>query len=262
MEKYKNDLSVELDIFTQILNRSDVEFSKDVISAYDLYLLLESKLEELKDLHNNEALINEINNDRTFFNKLASLLNIESSISKRKCREIVFECDGNISLAFFIFNSHSDQASDNICIKKSVGENDFYFDKEEEEVFFERYKDQISEKMDKMEELSELFDFHVYPKITSYFKTQMIDDNYFNISINYFGNGEINLNIISCKPSYIVDALNEFLNENKEEILKKIPVNVSSLNPNCRTIVEDSLNKMNAPCFVKRNNYKRSGLKC
>ena len=49
------------------------------------------------------------------------------------------------------------------------------------------------------------------------------------------------------------ERLKDFYTEHEEEILRKIPVPIESLNYTFKTIVSDALSKMNVPVLVKKN---------
>lgn len=240
----------------EYLIQPDVNLSKDIISAYDLYQIVDNKLQELRDIKLGDDFKNEINKGH-IIRKVSSLFKKNDTCTNRLCTKITASSNGQKSSIFLCFGT-----PDYISYKSFL---DICKDKDSDEIYFENYNvdktfvekhyERINKIFDKLEEFSSLYQNNNGGK-------QDLSDDFFDITLEYdsFGRTNIYIKISQYEDKEKIyerewlkrQKLSDFVLENKEAILSKIPINISKLNYTTRTIVEEAINKINGPQLVKK----------
>lgn len=170
-------------------------------------------------------------------------------------------CDGQKAEITFGFKYTS--IKDNFLkICKDIDSDQIYFaenyntDKE----FVEKYYDQICEYFRILEEFNSLYQSRV--GISGQGAEQIFSDGFLDVRFSYdaWGRTCVLTSINSqADPQRIYlrewvkrQTLSNYIKENEETILRKIPIAISELNYTTKTIVEEHLSKINAPQLKKK----------
>ena len=231
-------------IIIKYLEREDVVNNFDeVVSLYSLVNMVEEKFSKLEKALNTEELLYRINSLYTFKNIF--------KLNKTEFRSIVPEIqpkdeDGKqrITMTFVLKQDHKIKK---INIFRNIGDRTIYYGKSntkfEDKIFKDCYNS-IQSIFDRIEPFAPLFKEE--PEIVS----QDIENEDFDITLNFNSLGIFFFRFRFNKetdPDNIQDIkwINEedipsILKSTKKLILRKIPVDVSSLNPVCRQIVDEN----------------------
>jgi len=256
-------------IIKSYLNRPDVEMCDDIISAYDLYLLIDYKLQELREIQIPYYFKQKINGNLTPRNVVSKILNLKPTINERKCRDDNNYCENGISIIEVKFEPVKNNGNYDLGkIIKNIDCDKLTVDGCMNLSFVEKHYDVISKIFSVLEEFYELFNNDITEQIKKkdigirddYVKNiediNICDDN-FSVLLRYTNRGFVYKYLEFKDKEYNRGYYSrEFFSLHSHptnEILKKIPVKISELDYTCKTIVENSLNKMNVPILVKRH---------
>lgn len=244
------------------LDKPDVEITNQEISIYTLQQILTNKLESLRKIQFDSDFPNEINNSYTVIQKVGRIFKKKVSICERPCNRVMATCDGKKShITFSFICKESRFGSEYLTICKDVDSDEIYFENyNADKDFVVKHYDRIHEYFTTLEHFSMLYQGGVGGSGKSI--EQTLSDGFFDIKIICDTYGRIDT---GTKISTEVDkenmftrewlkrqTLKEFYTEHEEEILRKIPVSIDSLNYTFKTIVTDALSKMNIPVLVKK----------
>lgn len=238
------------------LDKPDVEMSENEISMYDLHQIVDSRLAELRSIQVDPKLKDEINKN-LIGKKIRKIFKKNKSSAGKICSCIMSSCDSQKSVITFGFE-HSSSTIKNYFLKvyKDIDSDQIYFgefytDKE----FVEEYYDQISEYFRILEEFNSLYQSRV--GTSGQGAKQVFSDGFLDVSFSYdtLGrtcvlttlNPKVDPEKIYLREWLKRKTLSDYIKENEETILRKIPININELNYTTKTIVEEHLSKINAP---------------
>ncbi len=227
------------------LSRDEVKRTDKVISFYDLYKLLDEKFEILRNVQLNNKLIDKINNDNTKKNKNKDFI-------IRNLDNVLATTENNTSkITFFYGKGYNPET---FTILKDFDDNDIYFSSNTSpnKDFITNYYEDIISIFKTLESYAKLTKGDIgINKENPNLKPMVFTDGFLTISIIYGTYGQVNTDIsISGKEDqnsiykrewYTRKKLSDIVSENSDEILKKIPVNISDLNSSCKEILFSSI---------------------
>lgn len=244
------------------LELPEVELTEEVISLGTLINILDSGLERLRKTQFGTEFQDEINKSHTIVEKVGRVFKKKVSVCTRECNHINASCDGKKSQITFGFkNKESKFGTEYLTICKDIDSDQIYFgqfgvDKE----FVEKHYDLINDFFDTLETYSNIYQGGVGGSGTSI--SQQLFDGFFNIEIvcDTYGrvrstttiNKEVDKEGVFTREWFQRQTLSELYRENSEEILKRIPVDISSLNYTMQTLVKKASSKQNVPVLVKK----------
>lgn len=249
-------------IIEDYLNAQDVELSENEISVYQLKILIDQKLMELRNIQFDSTFKDEINKSRSAIQKIGRVFNKNQSICNNPCESITSSCDGKTSYITFWFevkNSHLGRDWLTVC--KDVDSDQIYFDRNKtDKSFVEKHYDRIIEHFNILEEYSRLYQGgvgnsgkDVKQNITDgFFYINLSSDTYGRTSILTTLPAEIDKEKMYQREWLHRKTLKDIYSENADTILRKIPVDINSLNYTYKTIVREAISKQNVPQYVKR----------
>lgn len=228
----------------------DVVRDSDTISAYDLYNIINNKFDELRRVIDTSSFFKEIKKNNNILRTLIKKIKKEPAVEAyceyilimrtKKGTEIYF---GGICMSIC-----KEDNSDELYF----GEYNNCLDRE----FINRYYNKLIEIFTVMEEFNNLFNSGNNRKEN--FKPQIFSDSFLDVELSLFNNGEVEVSIsINSKEDpnnlfnrkwYNRDTLASIIEDNKMELLKKIPIEISSLNCLCKNVLEE---KSKVKCLKK-----------
>lgn len=237
----------------------DIEMDKNQLSLYDLYRIVDTKLEELRRIQFDSDFKDEINKDQR---KIGRLFKKKVNVSDHACKKITSLCNGKKSEITFRFDApHSYFGSEALSIYKDIDSDEIYFGHSKtDKPFVEKYYDRICDFFSILEEFSALYQGGVGSCGED--NKQVFSDGFLDIKLSYDTYGRVYITPIinsHSDPERIYNrewlkrqTLSEYVKENQDTILKKIPAKISELNYTTKTIVENYLSKINAPQLIKK----------
>lgn len=235
-----------------------VERTEEFVSLFDLIDMLEMKFDDLKIVMKGDYLKEQINADRTVFQRIG-LFKKEKVINK-KCTSIISTMGKKktrISFGFEDYKKHNfvvlmkDRDLDELYF-----ESDYFSDKE----FATKYVGEIYEMFAVLEEYAPLYPVNGKGEITAI--TQTIEDELFSVTISVYPNGSVHYTI-NLKKSLDQDSiynrewlnrvkLKSYVDQHSLRVLDNIVVPVTKLSVVFRTVVEQDMVKGNAAILAKR----------
>lgn len=255
-----------MDKYTELMQRiesqysgEEVEQTQNIISLYDLYTILMEEMEPLNKIKMGNELQNKINADRTFFKRIG--LFRRQAVIDKKCMGVYTDIGETRSEIVFSFDERRSSVGSHLTLYKDIDSDELYFGdfslKDRE--FVERYLSDIYGIYAILESYGTLFPYKKEKGRQSL--NQAFDDGVLNINITCDTYGRV---AIQVSPSKGVDSDNlytrswytrqtvsSYVDENSEDILSRIPVEISSLNEVYRKLVEDNLAKKKSMTFKK-----------
>lgn len=248
--------------FEAYLNMPNIEMSEKEISVYTLRKLINDGLEDLRKIQFESEFKEEINKSRTIVQKVGNVFKKKVSFCVSPCTSVMASSDGNTSVLTFCFqNKKSSLRTDFLKICKDANSDQIYFGKySSDKDFVEKHYDRISEYFTTLEHYSELYQGGVGGSgkcieqaiSDGFLDIKMISDNYGRTNLYTTINQETDKENMYTREWYKRQTLEDFFTEHEEEILKKIPVQIASLNYTYQTIVKSAISKQNVPQYVKR----------
>ncbi len=244
------------------LELPEVELTEEVISVGTLINILESGLERLRKTQFDTKFQDEINKSHTIIEKVGRVFKKKVSVCTRQCNYINASCDGKKSQITFGFkNKENKFGTDYLTICKDIDSDQIYFDRfGGDKEFVEKHYDRINEFFEILEVYSSIYQGGVGGSGTSI--SQQLSDGFFDIEIvcDTYGrvkstttvNKEVDESGVFTREWFQRQTLSELYKENSEEILKRIPVDISSLNYTMQTLVKEASSKQNVPVLVKK----------
>lgn len=232
----------------------------DIINAYDLVTIIQSRLGKLHDLiYSNKDLKNDIER----FYRGTNIIEIIRKISKKSTPKVDFilkRCEQDSSRIYIRFYPDScdtvDFTSLEIC--KDYNSDELYFGNSSygygtDKDFVEYFKDIFLSDLYYLEYFMEVFKLS-QPSIEElpsgdYHVEEVIDDEFIKLKISYdtYGSVSSTISILpDVDPNNIYSrvwldhpSLKEYVDEHKEEFLKRIPIDIINLNASTQKIVND-----------------------
>lgn len=251
-----------MDKYTELKERIDfkytgreVEQTENIISLFDLYVLLIEEMRELKDVKDLDWFKEKINNDRTFFKRFG--LFRKKAIVDQKCDFVYCDIDdkkSKLSVSFTDFNTH-------LIVYKDIDSDELYFADHciKDRAFVEKYISDIYGIFATLEQYGTLFPYVENKGRTDL--TQSFDDGLLKVDVRCDTHGRVGFKIVPSegiddegiysRAWYSRETIASYVDEKKGQILRCIPVEISSLNEVYRNIVEEAIAKKNAHWLVK-----------
>lgn len=238
MDNYEKLLE-EINIF---LNKEEVNgqnINTEIISLFDLYIIMDKEFENLKKLSNIEKTYGE---KLKFFRTYLFGRYDDFFIRNDYCVDIY--ADENVSKITFK-NSKSNEVDNfyKISIIKDKNKNELYLDKKidwkNKQIcrFIKKNFDSLLDTLSNVEEYYNLLgktsnkenELHSFEGSTNLFIYQIVYDKNGNVSLNFYISPKHPL-YQECKKNYLNKKnIMEYVEENKIEILKRIPISVNEL---------------------------------
>lgn len=234
---------------TSYLARQEVIRTNNIISFYDLYKALDDKFKVLRGIQFNSDLITKINSNSSKDKKkkekdfiINTLDSILATTEKATSKITFFYGIGGNPKTFTLLKDFDD---DDIYFSSNTTPN---------KEFVKTYYQDITSIFKILEEYAKLTKGDIGINADNgNLKPMTFTDGFLTISIIYEGYGKINTDIsinlkedknaVYKKEWYTRKRLADFVDENSEEILKKIPVNISDITNPYREIVLNTINK-------------------
>ncbi|MBR1413093.1 MAG: hypothetical protein IJ574_00280 [Bacilli bacterium] len=263
MEEY-NDLKKKID---EYLLRDDVIETENVISAYTLSTSMEAFVSGLRFLRYDltENLKDKINKNSSLLENIKMNLTKKIDICKLKCNSIHIDAENDSYQLSFSFN---------YPLEKSSLKTDFlrivYKDKNSQELytkewpleneFIEKYYLEIFGLFEQIEYYTKLINgvmnFYYNAAANNEIKTEL-----FTIQTSYSSYGKSDFMIyvnkvndkknISSNNYYNYGSLNQYIYDNREQLSKKIAINISDLNNMEKNVVNEVRTKCKGKSLAK-----------
>lgn len=254
-----------MDSYTKLITSIDekyedngVEQTENIISLYDLVTILSEEMEPLRKLKMDKEFQNKINRDRTIFQRIGLFKRKE--VINKKCTGGYTEVSENrstISLGF----DNGQALGVHVVLYKDFDSDELYFadfclkDRE----FVEKYISDIYGIFAILEQYGTLFPYEEKKGRTGL--SQEFSDGLLSVTVKLDTWGRVTPSIVPCKG---IDTDNLYTREwynrktvskhvyaMQEQILRTIPVEISSLNEVYRKLVEDNISKKKAIQYGK-----------
>lgn len=243
MEKY----DILLNEIKDYLNKEEINYNtnNEVISAYDLYNIINEELKGLRDITIDSKI-----------NKKLRALSLAKIFSETSLNSSI---RGNSQTCTIVFEKSKqyEPFSEVLRVNKDNGIDEIYFDKEKYwnnksfYNFVKRNYDLILETLQTFEKYVELLG-----KLEiSYYQSTKIYDDLFKVLLSINENGVVKYEIFILnnhelfeeynKKWYKREGIYEFANKNAEEILKRIPVSPDELEEPFKSIYYKHKEKQN-----------------
>lgn len=255
-----------MDKYTELMQRiesqysgEEIEQTENIISLYDLYTILMLEMKPLNMIKMGNDLQNKINADRTIFRRIG--LFKRQAVIDKKCTGIYTDIGETRSEIVFSFDERRSSVGSHLTLYKDIDSDELYFGdfslKDRE--FVEKYLSDIYDIYAILESYGTLFPYENEKGRQSL--NQEFDDGILKVNITCDTYGRV---AIQVSPSKGVDSDNlytrswlnrqtvsSYVDENIDDILCRIPVEISSLNEVYRTLVEYNLAKKKAMTLKK-----------
>lgn len=254
-----------MDKYTELMNRIDTKYSREeieqtenVISLYDLVTILSEEMEPLRKLKMDKEFQNKINRDRTIFQRIGLFKRKE--VINKKCTGGYTEVSENrstISLGF----DNGQALGVHVVLYKDFDSDELYFadfclkDRE----FVEKYISDIYGIFAILEQYGTLFPYEEKKGRTGL--SQEFSDGLLSVTVKLDTWGRVTPSIVPCKGIdtdnlytrewYNRETVSKHVYAMQEQILRTIPVEISSLNEVYRKLVEDNISKKKAMQYGK-----------
>lgn len=251
MDKY-TQLLVKVKEYIQDDNNPEVENGQ--ISLFNLYDILDKAFKELYKRKESEELLKKINEENTVVKKIGRFF------KKIEIRELLVEYDSvllnysDLEVGIVFFGTNREQFS----IEKDLDSNELYTrfntltDNQKE--ILNRHYDEILDILISLQEYRDITGIMDSYRLSS--KEQVFSDGFMNIKITYDYYGRIKIEItieksidpedISTREYARRERIQDVIDSNKLQILKKVVVDENVLEEGCQKILkrEKNLTKM------------------
>lgn len=255
-----------MDKYTELMNRIDTKYSgeeieqtENIISLFDLVTMLQEEMEPLRKLKMDKEFQNKINNDRTILQRIG-LFRTRTVVDK-KCNGGYTEVGKNRSSISLNFEDKSNVLGTHVVLFKDFDSDELYFadfcSKDRE--FVEKYISDIYGIFSILEQYGTLFPYEEKKGRSGL--TQEFTDNLLNVDVKLDTWGRVTVSIVPCKGIdtddlytrewYSRETVSKHVYAMQEQILRTIPVEISSLNEVYRKLVEDNISKKKAMQYGK-----------
>lgn len=255
-----------MDKYTELMSKIDtkysgeeVEQSENIISLYDLVTMLEEEMEPLRKLKMDKEFQNKINNDRTILQRIG-LFRTRTVVDK-KCKGGYTEVGANRSSISLNFEDKGNVLGTHVVLFKDFDSDELYFadfcSKDRE--FVEKYISDIYGIFAILEQYGTLFPYEEKKGRTGL--SQEFSDGLLNVTIKLDTWGRVTPSIVPCngidtdnlytREWYSRETISKHVYAMQEQILRTIPVEISSLNEVYRKLVEDNISKKKAMQYGK-----------
>lgn len=247
-------------IYSYLYEQEEIESNSEVISAYDLYNMVHEKFHELRRIKKS-SLKESVNKGYSVLKEFSSVIKRESKSLNTRCKDVVIAGDKNMAKITFVFSRFASKKLNSISLLKDRKSGEIYYDENVEVT--KRKQDlannnfsEITKTFKTIEKLVDLSEAPLKSREDAN-TTQQFSDFLFDGCLTYdtYGKVNISLEIASDMGSYYFEEnkerLNQIVENNKKELLKKIPINVSSLNNTCRMIVKENMESLKDKNILK-----------
>lgn len=251
-----------LDKFKEYLNKDEVICDDKVISVYDLYRIVLDKLEGLSNVNQELDKMKEDINKRytSRIAKVRNRINPNYLYSEYGCQSLSWHLEDNRVILTFRFQKELGGFVIRVC--KNFEENDIYFDTKMKLVG-EEYKNIIKGYYDTllmvMSELEQYKDIGL-PRKSADVKLEIVSNELFNLFLLYDATGNVDVEFANYNEMLNLEYLGKesfssIMQENNWEFLKRIPVEISSLDSSLKNIVLEYFHQSKlGKCLRKKNN--------
>lgn len=254
-----------MDSYTKLMTSIDekysgeeVEQSENIISLYDLVKMLEEEMEPLRKVKVDRSFHDKINADRTILQRIG--LFRKKAVINQKCNGGYTETGEKRSTISINFDNGKALGT-HVVLHKDFDSDEIYFadfcvkDRE----FVEKYISDIYGIFAVLEEYGTLFPYE--EKKGRVGLSQEFNDGLLSIKVSLDTYGRVTPLILPVKEAdpenlyvrnwYSRETIAKHVEAMSEDILRRIPVEISSLNDVYRTLVERAIGKRQAQLRTK-----------
>ncbi len=230
------------------LTRVDVKKTTNIVSVYDVYKALEDKFKELREIQLSTKLIEKINKDNTSIKISGKLFKDKEIVYTKILDNILATTKKSTSKITFFYGKG--KHPEKFTILKDFNDNDIYFseDTTPDKNFISKYYDDITYIFDTLEIFAKLTKSDIgLGTENCNLKPMIFTDGFLTLTISFDTLGKVTTNISINKTEdekqiyrrnwYTRKSLSEIVSENNEKILKKIPININSIDPKYQDII-------------------------
>lgn len=255
-----------MDKYTELKGKIDskysnglVQQSENIISLYDLITMLKEEMEPLRKVKIDKEFQEKIDADRTIFQRIG--LFKKQAIVKGKCNGGYTSVEQNrstISLHFEEKNSSFDRC---IVLHKDFDSQEIYFADfcYKDRDFVTKYISEIYGIFAVLENYGTIFPYE--EKKGRIGITQEFNDELLSVTVNLDTFGRVSTSIVPTKDNdpdgvytrdwYSRETISKHVDGMSEQILRSIPIEISSLNEVYKTLVERAIGKRQAKLLAK-----------
>lgn len=252
-----NEYNRLMDRINKYFTMDDIKYSEEVISAYDLFKILTEKFSELHAIIYNNELKEQMNDFLLSEKKVGKLFKKIIKIQRRKVEYLLTSCKNGVSeLSIKVIEQKIDGLYEyHTWIRKDLDSDQLYYNHRDEEIqdLVDFFLSDIEKHLYTIEEFFKLIalengNIKEVPEWRTNFP-QVFSDSFLNIRITYDTYGKVNYDFSidkSIDPNELfkrewinLECIKEFVNNNAEILLRKIPVRVEELNETSKAIIRE-----------------------
>lgn len=254
-----------MDKYIELMNRintkysgEEVEQTENIISLWDLVSILKEEMQPFYEVRLGHGLRDKINKDRNILQRMGILRRNALDNECRSAYTGISENRNEISIAFKESGSTVDSS---LIIIKDRDSDELYFAdfSLKDRDFVTKYLSEIYHTFAVLEQYVTLFPYEKSKGRLSI--EQNFNDGVLTFTITCDTYGRVNTKVepsVGADPDklykrtwYNREKVSDYVNGNAEEIMRRIPVQISELEQGFKKLVEDNLSKKNAMKYRK-----------
>ena len=246
----------------ELISSPDIDMSEDTLSAFDLVHMMRLRFEDFRRVWDSKELINEVNKSIPGLVKMGK----KGGSLPGECQATLIRSDEHTTdIGVQFFPNHwihitKDLETGNVYYGQSNSSQASLLHKN----FIRNHYDRLNYYFDTIEEFKKISGFTTiggskHQSVNLGFSTPVVDIHY---SYSSYGLASMDVHVsskrrtnVSGKFLWEVEEIIEMDEENRQAILKKIPLKVSELDPISKSVVKHYQGFQNKPQLVKKNKY-------
>lgn len=254
-----------MDKYIELMNKinakysgEEVEQTENIISLWDLVNILKEEMQPFYDVRLGHDLRDKINGDRNILQRIGILRRNALDNECRSAYTYMSENSNEISIAF---KTQSAAMDSHLVIIKDRGSDELYFAdfSLKDRDFVTKYLSEIYHTFAVIEEYVTLFPYEKSKGRLSL--EQSFNDGVLTFTVTCDTYGRVNTKVEPSKGAdpdnlykrtwYNREKVSDYVEDNTEEIMRRIPVQISELDQVYRKLIEDNLSKKNGLKYGK-----------
>ena len=244
--------------YTEILEKvqeylqedNNPEVKEGSITLYDLYNILDKSIKDLYKSEEADELLRKVNEENPIVKIVGKLFKKKEFLSNYQNIYLSLN-DKDVSLSFYKYFSREGNFS--ICLDSESGElySKYYELTNEQKRIIDMHYDEIIDILKSLKEYRDITGINDCFSKTDH-KTQKISDGFMSAEITYDHAGRLYLKLgvskevdpedISRRNYYSQEKIQNIINENQEQITKKIVVDEEILDESCKKLLNRNKN--------------------